>query len=343
ISQFMETRSKGSDQADKQPIFVAMTDVAPNEELTAQNLKLEEWPKNIVPAGALTKLEDVEGKRCRIKLYAGEPILSSKLLGEHESLGAAKEIPEGMRIVHVDVDSSAGGNNLILPGDRVDVLVFRQPGSDMHTTVSKIVLQDIKVFAVDTHTETEFSRNNGDSSEPISAKAIALLVTPQQAVILHAATKIGGAVRLVLRNPNDNEQVVSQGASVGDIFGSDQRWEQKRDSEEEKTGKEDLSAYLNQQKAESFLKKDEASAEPPAVPSAPAAPARKMIVLYGSELQEVDFAENGTLLSNPFKKDGIKSFNNSPTQLTGEKEVQAPATVGEADSTKDNDDFISPE
>jgi len=36
------------------------------------DIKLEEWPKNIVPAGALTRLEEVEGKRCRMKVYAGE-------------------------------------------------------------------------------------------------------------------------------------------------------------------------------------------------------------------------------------------------------------------------------
>src|SRR5690349_16283969 len=93
ISQMMDARNKAAaDLGDKQPIFVALADVAPNEELTAQNIKLEEWPKSITPAGALTKLEDVEGKRCRIKIFAGEPILSSKLLGENEALGAAKEI-----------------------------------------------------------------------------------------------------------------------------------------------------------------------------------------------------------------------------------------------------------
>ena len=50
---------------DKQAVFVALTDISANEEFTAQNIKLEEWPKNIVPAGALTKIEDVEGKRSR--------------------------------------------------------------------------------------------------------------------------------------------------------------------------------------------------------------------------------------------------------------------------------------
>ncbi|MEX2111626.1 MAG: Flp pilus assembly protein CpaB, partial [Pirellulales bacterium] len=125
ISQLMDVRNQGGDSGERQPVFVAMADINAADELTAQNIKLEEWPKAIVPAGALTRLEDVEGKRCRMKIYAGEPILSSKLLGPDESIGAAKEIPPGYRVAHVTVDGATGSNNLILPGDRVDVLVFR--------------------------------------------------------------------------------------------------------------------------------------------------------------------------------------------------------------------------
>jgi pilus assembly protein CpaB len=344
INQVMDARTKEVDQADKQPIFVAMTDVNANDELTAQNLKLEEWPKNIIPPGALTKLEDVEGKRCRVKIFAGEPILSSKLLGENESLGAAKEIPEGMRVVHVKVDPVTGSSNLILPGDRVDVLVFRPPGNDLHVLASKIVLQDIKVFAVDTHTETEYSRTKSDQSEPITAKTIALLVTPPQSEVLHAATEIGGSVRLVLRNPEDNEQVVAKGATVGDVFGSDSRNPNaRRDDDDGKSGKIP-DAWLNQLKD----KVPPAAPQAPPVPAAalPQGPPRRMIVVFGSELQQVDFSDDGQPLSNPFQKDGPKfGGSSSPTLLTGEGD-QAPAggpTDDEGDKDTDKDeDFISP-
>jgi pilus assembly protein CpaB len=338
ISQYMDARSAGGDSGEKQPIFVAMTDINPNDELTAQNVKVEEWPKSIVPAGALGKLEDVEGKRSRMKIYAGEPILSSKLLGDNESLGAAKEIPEGMRVVHIKVDPAQGSANLILPGDRVDVIVFKQPGADMHTMASKIILQDIKVFAVDTHTENEYTRTKSDQAEPMSAKTIALLVTPQQAVILHAATEIAGAVRLVLRNPEDKEQVASQGATIGDIFGSDQRWITGREGEGE--GKDDgkgggLAEWLNKQKAQ-------APPEPPPAPEStePAAPVRRMIVLYGSELQQVEFSGNGVPSTQIVNSGGGSSGDPStigPSTLTGENEPQPspPPAEGAGDETKD--------
>jgi pilus assembly protein CpaB len=297
ISQFMDARNKAPDDGERQPVFVALTDIRPNEELNAQNIKLEEWPKKIIPQGALTRLEEVEGKHSRIKIYAGEPILASKLLGAGDMVGAAKDIPTGYRVAHVKVDPVSGSSNLILPGDRVDVLVFKQPSGDMNAMAAKIVLQDIKVFAVDTHTETEFTATKDEQTEPITAKTISLLVTPQQSVILHAASEIGGAVRLVLRNPEDDERVASHGATIADIFGDEP---QATDRDAEKGGDKetsDITSWLSKQAAKS----EKPSAKPqgpttplPAVPPLPVE-RKKMLVMMGAELVQIDIPGPGEL------------------------------------------------
>jgi pilus assembly protein CpaB len=316
ISQLMDARNKTADQGERLAVFVALADINANDELTAQNIKLEEWPKNIVPTGALTRLEDVEGKRCRTKVYAGEPIISSKILGPDESIGAAKDIPAGYRVAHVRIDSASGSSNLILPGDRVDVLVFRQTGgTDLRATASKIVLQDIKVFAVDTHTETEYTKTKGEQSEPMTAKTLSLLVTPRQAEILHAAQEMAGSLRLVLRNPEDDAHYASQGASISDIFGPDEKSSRKGEKGDESAKEgDDVTAWLNGEEAN--------QQEPtPVVPPAPALPQPttsrgKMIVMYGSELMQVDFPGDGSLPANPFKKDSFGGASGG-SQLTG--------------------------
>lgn len=289
VSQLIEANKRPAEDNDKQPIFVAMVDIKPNEELNAQNLKLVEYAKDSVPQGAMTKLEEVEGKRSRTTLYAGEPILQSKLLGASEALGAAKDIPPGYRVAHVKIDSITGSSNLILPGDRVDVLLFRQPtNANPSATAAKTVLQDVKVFAVDTHTETEYTRTkNEQGGEPITAKTIALLVTPKQALILHAASEIAGAMRLVLRNPEDDTPVADHGATMEDVFGPEEVSDRNR--EKGIAGDDRVTAWLDQQKAK-------AAEAPPAVPinEKTAAPHRKMIVMYGSELIPVDLPDDGS-------------------------------------------------
>jgi pilus assembly protein CpaB len=311
ISQVMEARNKSTgEDVDMQPIFVAMTDINANDVLTAQVIKLEEWPKKMVPAGALTKLEDVEGKRSRMKLYQGEPILAAKLLGSGESVGAANQIPAGYRVAHVKVDSVTGSSNLILPGDRVDVLVFRSNSGDMSGTAAKIVLQDIKVFAVDTHTENEFTRTKGDQSEPMTAKTIALLVTPQQSVILHAASEISGSVRLVLRNPDDEDHTSVPGVTIADIFGPDQFSDRKAEQNLTKNPEHDGPGMGTQ-------------LQPPIATVAERTSAPwKMVVMYGSELKEIEFPSDGNL---PISKDSLQggSLPAAPvpeSQSTGEVE-----------------------
>lgn len=124
ISQILEhSNAPPANTGEMEPIFVALTDINVNDLLTAQVLKLEEWPKGKVPAGALTKLEQIEGKRCKQRLYAGEPILAGKVRGADDDTLPSDGIPKGFRVVNVRTDS-VSGTGLIVPGDRVDVLVF---------------------------------------------------------------------------------------------------------------------------------------------------------------------------------------------------------------------------
>ena len=71
-----------------------MSDIALGDSLTSQVLRLEQWPKDKVPVGALTKIEDIEGRRARTKLYAGEPILENKLFPKgHTGRGPRSAFP----------------------------------------------------------------------------------------------------------------------------------------------------------------------------------------------------------------------------------------------------------
>ncbi len=203
-----------------QPIFVAMTDVALGDLLSSQVLKLEQWPKDKIPAGAITRIEDVEGRRARTKLYAGEPILENKLLGKGASQqGATALIPKGYRVVPVKVDLVSGGSSLILPGDRVDVMVHlvRDANRGIPETVTRTILQDIKVFAVNDVVDLEKEKEGAGKS--IAAKTISLLVTPTQAAQIMLATQMG-IINLVMRSSEDDQQPPNIEAKPSELLGS---------------------------------------------------------------------------------------------------------------------------
>ncbi len=132
-------------------IFVAAADIPMGDRLTPESVKLQQWPKDRTPAGAISKIEDIKDRRVRTKLYAGEPILENRLVGKGvNEQGATAMIPVGYRVVPVKVDLVSGGSDLILPGDRVDVMVHlvRDKSRGIDETVTRTILQDIKVFAV---------------------------------------------------------------------------------------------------------------------------------------------------------------------------------------------------
>ena len=72
ISQVLESRrSQKSDGAEQTDILVAMTDIERNAELSPKNVEMKPWPKDRLPDGAITKLEDVIGRRPSARVILG--------------------------------------------------------------------------------------------------------------------------------------------------------------------------------------------------------------------------------------------------------------------------------
>ena len=199
------------------PILVAMVDIPMGEPIDSVHVKLEPWPQANVPLGALTKLSDIEDRRSRTEIIAGEPILDRKLLAKGvTSSSAAEFIPMGYRVLAVKVDKSDGAG-LIMPGDRVDVLLHIKSNKSRGISEDRTltILQDIKVFAVG----DIFKLGGPDKNDiSITAKTISLLVDPRQAQKLDLGTQLG-KVRLVMRGLKDEKVVAAGSISVGDLLG----------------------------------------------------------------------------------------------------------------------------
>jgi pilus assembly protein CpaB len=280
INQVMANRRQPVEAAvaETTSIFVAMADIAMGDPVTAQMVKLEEWPKDKVQAGALSNLDDIEGRRCRAKIFEGEPILEPKLLAKGESGANATDlIPKGYRVVTVSVDPVKSASGLIQPGDRVDVLVHIRENKAMRE-LARTFLQNVKVFSVDQN----FQRT-GDDQASSAVKTIALLVTAEQAEMVFLATKLG-EVQLVMRSVNDDENVATQGVGVRELTSGDYN--------DDKTASPlataaDLNAIVNPPKPEP-------APEPHlAEPAAPRRKAHVMVVLRGTEREELTFTEDG--------------------------------------------------
>ena len=68
ITQVLAKRGDPSAASDTTPVYVAKADIATGSLVTRENVKVEQWPKDRVPAGAVIRQEDLDGRRARQKI-----------------------------------------------------------------------------------------------------------------------------------------------------------------------------------------------------------------------------------------------------------------------------------
>ncbi|MGB9690019.1 Flp pilus assembly protein CpaB [Thermogutta sp.] len=220
VQQVLATRDRAAPApvVEMKPIVVAAEDIPMGDPVKITQIKLEDWPKSKIPEGALLKVEDVEGRRTKTKIYKGSPILDAQLLEKGAvDAGAAPWIPKGYRVVSVKVDPVSGSASMLRPSDRVDVVVHfpAMPSKGIPKDYTRTILQNVKVFAVDDKYALTGEEKNQKS---IQAKTVSLLVTPEQAEILTAATELG-QIRLVMRGLGDNDPVETKGIDPMELLG----------------------------------------------------------------------------------------------------------------------------
>lgn len=285
ISQVLESKQQQSTtpQMEMENIFVAIEDIDINEALSPELIKLEPWPKDKVPEGAVTSLEEIESRRPRVRLYAGEPILERKLFGSNEDKGASKMIPKGFRVHSVRVTAETSASGLILPGDRVDVLVYLRNSGNIGKTLTRTILKNVRVFAVNeqTHRETDSEGNT------ITAKTVSLLVKPSQVEVLMLASQLG-SLSLSLRPPDDDTmEDDTDDATVEELMGIDENADPKTKKKPIAAAKPDTGGFLG------FLQ-NYGGGKPAATP-AETGPQWTMDLLDPNGVRRFEFGEEGKL------------------------------------------------
>jgi pilus assembly protein CpaB len=295
-------------------IYVTLKDINTNDLVVTEALKLEPWPKDKVPPDAIEKLEDIVGRRARTKLFAGEPVRDAKLLEKGDAgLGAADSIPDGFRVVSVKVDAVKSGGNLIKPGDRVDVIVHIGQGAQAADAVSKIFLQDVRVFAVNDLIDRD---NNGASK--IAAQTIGLLVKPEQVELITLAEEMG-KIRLSMRSPNDDAKLTTEGAMKSNLLGDNRNANSRSEESQLKPGSQPKNPLLE------MLNGMKPAVGPQATNDE--TPPFRMKIIRGPDVEEVELDPSGKAVVGAGKsaKSGTSATPGTPKLPL---EPQEPAEQG---------------
>lgn len=176
-------------------VVVARQPLEFGTQLQPELLKEIPWAATERPEGSFASITEITSGERRVALRSiapGELVLQDRVSGFGGRATLSQIIEPGMRAMTLRVNDVSGTAGFILPGDRVDVIVTVQDGDDLRDSISNILLQNVRVLAIDQLAD--------DSQEgAIVAKAATLEVKPEDAQRMALASTVG-ELTLSLRN-----------------------------------------------------------------------------------------------------------------------------------------------
>lgn len=181
---------------ERRAVVVAAVEIPFGEQIKNTQLKVIAWPRELVPEGAVAKIEEATGKIATRALFPGDIVTTQRIAEHAGGSHLSALIGENKRAVSVRVDDVVGVAGFLLPGNRVDVLgVIRIPNTNRVDAYT--VLENVIVLAVDQDITPE-------ENKPKLVRAVTLELTPQQAERLVKAAN-EGKIQLSLRNPLERQ------------------------------------------------------------------------------------------------------------------------------------------
>ena len=192
--------------------------------VTSDMLETKEVPLSQVRNDALKDKDEIAGSITKTPFYPGEPFLQEKLASPGDAGNSLSyNIASGKRAVSVAVNEVIGVGYMVLPGDRVDVIVVMEKEEttvihgeegqvidreEERTYTSEICAQDLKVLAV--------NQTMAADQESLEATTVTLEVSPDEAQKLVLADE-RGVIRLLLREATDTETVTATPLRLDDF------------------------------------------------------------------------------------------------------------------------------
>ena len=182
-------------------VAVAAYDLEPGATLDLANVAQRAVDPKLVSANSITadKGADAFKRKTLIRFKAGDMLLWSALEDSEPVQGLSPRVEGNGRGMWIELTTPVSPSLFLRRGDLIDVIgTFKDPATN--ETVSLTFVQGVKVLAT-------------ASDEHRLAKAIAVLVTPEQSLQLTLATELG-SLTIAVRAPSDAAPVDAGRATI---------------------------------------------------------------------------------------------------------------------------------
>ena len=204
-------------------VLVARTDMGLGQLATQSNFRWQQWPADSISPAFISRanngdkiMQELTNSIVRMPIVSGEPITTQKLIKLGSGGVLAAILPKGMRAISTKIDEKSAAGRMILPNDRVDVILIRrlQSKDRGESYVSDTMFRNVRILAIGQQIDIK----DGKRTEA-SATTATLELTPRQAELLALANSMG-EISLTLR-PLAELLADSSGPQVDNPLGKD--------------------------------------------------------------------------------------------------------------------------
>jgi pilus assembly protein CpaB len=192
-------------------LVVASVPLRYGTELTPSHLKEIRWPEEAVPPGAFRRTADILAPGVKRVVLApmepNEPVMALKVTGPGQRGTLSSLLEEGMGAVTVRVNDVLGVAGFVLPGDRIDLVLTRQPQAG--AAFSDVVLQNVRVLAAGQVADER-------AEKPTTVTTVTVAVDPVGAQKI-ALASTAGTLSLVLRRAGEQVSVAGRRVTLDEI------------------------------------------------------------------------------------------------------------------------------
>ncbi|ALH99799.1 Flp pilus assembly protein CpaB [Pseudomonas sp. FW306-02-F02-AA] len=190
---WLSARLNASPDDHLRSVVVATVEIPFGQMVEAQQVTTVRMPMDTIPDDAFDSSDKAVGKIATFDILRGDIVRGARLSEHLGGSTLASLIAPDKRAISVRVDDVVGVGGFLLPGNRVDVLATKQTNGSNNNAVSRTILENLRVLAVDQTAGT-------DKTQPVVVRAVTLEMTTTEAEALVTA-QTEGKLQLALRNP----------------------------------------------------------------------------------------------------------------------------------------------
>ena len=185
-------------------IVVATADVPARAVITAAMLARRDYPKDLVPSGALADEADAIGQTTLAAIPSGAAVLRGQIIAANGKTGSSLVIDPGKVLVSFPTNDPLTAGGFVAVGDHVDILATVTTGVGENPKRTQTTIQNLEVLQVIGPTK----------DQPQRATSLTFVVDHQTALVLKYLRDSQATVDVAVRSQTESQDVTTRSVDI---------------------------------------------------------------------------------------------------------------------------------